>query len=123
GSPLRVVHDDVVLERKSDLQRQPDQQAQIRRSKHAPFRMRKQNRAEIVLPSLQAYGRDVADILFRQRLPELLKPAARKSRQRFRIFRQIAEGDEAASPVSEFADIFSATTFFQLAYELGRKPT
>ena len=65
GSPLSVVHYHVVLKRKSDLQRQTNQQPQIGRSEHAPFRMRKQNCPEVVLSRLKANGSDVADIFLR----------------------------------------------------------
>ena len=41
--------------------------------------MREHDDAKIVLPGLQAYRGDVADVLLRQHLPKLFEPAAGKS--------------------------------------------
>ena len=102
GAPLRVVHDDVVLKRQADLQRQPDQQPQIRRTKHLALSMRKQDDAKIVFPGLQADGGQIPDVFVGKDFLELLKTRTRKSRQRFLQFSHLAEGNKTAAPVSQF---------------------
>src|SRR5258706_4267920 len=54
GSPLRFMHHDIVFQRQRDLQREADEQPQVRRAEHAPLRVREKNDPEIVLARLQA---------------------------------------------------------------------
>ncbi len=39
GPPLRFMHYDIIFQRQGDLQREADQEPQIRRAEHAPFRV------------------------------------------------------------------------------------
>ena len=106
GAPLRVVHDHVIFQRQSDLQSQADQQPQIRISEQAPLGVRKKYDAKIVFPGLQAHCGRITDVFRDHRFPELFKSSPRKSRQRLRHLRKIAERDKSAAPVGQFANVF-----------------
>src|SRR5260370_30214104 len=107
GPPLGIVHHDIVLKRETDLQRQPDQQPQIRGPKKLPFCVGKQDYPEIVLASLQANGCDVVDILRRQRYPKLLKTPAGESRERLRQFWKVSERNKPPAAIGKVAQGFS----------------
>src|ERR1700737_1745304 len=85
--------------------------------------MREQDYAEIVLPGLQAHGRDVVNTLFGHDLAELQKPSAGKSRQGLGHLGHTAKGHESAAPVGQLADVFSGSTFLQAVQELRRETT
>ncbi len=68
GSALGFVHYDVVFEGQRDLQRQTDEQPQIRRAEHPPLGVGKQKNSEVVLARLQAHRHQVGDSLRQQRL-------------------------------------------------------
>ena len=78
GSALRLVHHDIIFQRQCNLQRQPNQQTQVRRAEHPPFRVRKQKDPEVVFPRLQAYCHQVGDSLCQQRLLAGLEFPSRK---------------------------------------------
>src|SRR5208283_756937 len=119
GPALRVVHDDIVFQRQRDLQRQADEQPQIRRSEHAALGMGEQNDSEVVLARLQAHRHHVADSLGKQSLLKGLELSSRERRQRFFEIRQIAERDHATAPIGEFGGVIAGFRFLKLVEELG----
>ena len=121
GSPLRLMHDDIVLQRQRDLQCQPNEQPQIRRAKHAPFRVRKQNDPEVVFPRLQAYRHQVGDSLRQQQLFALPELSSRKRRQRLFQFGEVVERDHSTAAVGELGDVIPGLRFLQLFEKLRGK--
>src|SRR5437879_1414651 len=117
-APLRVMHDDVIFQRQSYLQRESNQHSQVRRSEHAPFGMGKQNDSEVVLARLQAHRGDFADAFLGEHPPELLKPAAGECRQRFRHVGHVAKTYESATAISELANVFAPAALLQPVYKL-----
>src|SRR5580704_1560850 len=85
--------------------------------------MRKEDHAEIVFPCLQADRGKVTNIFFGQNLAKLLKAPSGKRGQRLLHLGHAVEGDESASPVGEFAEIFSRPTLLQLAHKFRGKAT
>src|SRR5208282_1327576 len=118
GSPLRFVHYDIVFQNQRDLQRQPDQQTQIRRAEHPPFRVRKQKDPEVVLPRLQAHRHQVGDSLRQQHLLADLELPSRKRRQRLFQLRETFEGDHSTTPVGKLGDVIPGLRLLQLFEKL-----
>src|SRR5690349_14069424 len=48
GLPLRIVHDHVIFKRETNLQREADQQPQVRSSEQVAFRMGEQQYSEVM---------------------------------------------------------------------------
>ena len=71
SATLGIVHHHVVLQRKSNLQRQSDQQPEVGSSEQLTLRVGKQNDAEVVLPGLNADCSNVANVF---RSQHFLKP-------------------------------------------------
>ena len=113
------MHHHVVFQRKPNLQRETDQQAQVRRSKHAARGMRKQNDAEIVLAGLKTDGCEIANTFGFQNLSELFKAGSGKGRQRFRHFGKIAKAYKSAAPVCQLGNVFSSAAAFNLLQKFG----
>ncbi len=121
GSPLRFVHYDIVFQGQGDLQREADEQPQIRRAEHAPFRVREKDDPEIVLPRLQAHRHQVGNSLCQQRLLADLELSSRKRRQRLFQFPQIPEGDHTTTPVGKLGDVIARLLLLQFFQKLRGK--
>src|SRR5581483_9787784 len=119
GAALRVVHDYVVFQRQADLQGKSNQQPQVGRAEHPPLGMGKEDDAEIVLAGLQADRRQVANVFVDEQFLELLKPLARKCRERLRQLGDVSKGKEPAAPVGQFGDVLSRALVLQLVEKLG----
>src|SRR4030095_7487503 len=79
--------------------------------------MGKQDDAEIAFPSLQTDCGYVADILAGHGRLELFVLSSWKRGQRFRHFRDVAEGYESATTVSKFREILAGPIFFENGQE------
>src|SRR5205823_9806043 len=83
--------------------------------------MREENYTKIVFPGLQAYRGYISDIFLGQHPLQLLVSRAGECGKWLRHFRYITKADKTAAPVSQFADVFSRSAFFQVGYEIRRK--
>ena len=81
---MRIVTDYVVFERKAQLQRQSHHQPRAGRTERPALRMRKQDDAEIVFPSLQIDRGQIADVGFGENPLEFREGSDRRHRERAR---------------------------------------
>src|SRR5581483_4301477 len=121
-APLGIVHDYIVFERESQLQRQSDQQPQVRGAKYLALSVREQNDAEVMLTGLQTNGGELANRFFFQDVLKLLEPSSGQGGKRLAQLCQIAKRKEPASPVSQFGNVFPRTLGLQLFEQLRGKP-
>ena len=121
GAALRFVHDNVVFERQRDLQREADEQPQVRIPEHAAFGVRKQEDAEVVLARLEAHRHHVGDAFREQSALCSFETSAGKRRQRFFQFGDISESDDSTAPVCEFGNVIPGLGLLQPVEEVGGK--
>ena len=102
---MRRVSRNVVLQSHGDLKRQTNRHAHLRSRENSPHAPGEHHYTEVVLPGLQAEGRDFRNAVPQQNFTKILKTFARHRWHRLRQLRQIAKFHETAAPESKLAQV------------------
>ena len=83
--------------------------------------MGKQDHTEIVLPSLQAYCGEIANLRLGQHTLELSKGSDRPYGHGFTHLGEIVNGKDSALPISKFGDVVGGSALFNRIEKSRRK--